>query len=205
MTLGEQTRRRLLVTTVLALVWILAASDLVWQQPPLADSIDHRVGRSLAALTDRHAWLERTAGIVYQAFRVLPVAVVTVATAVVLFARGFRRTAAWVLIASTGSLVTTTLMKVIFERPRPAYAHMHLADAAFPSGHSSGAACAAGIAVMLGSPFLRRRSQRRTVWFVAVVVTLTVGLDRLLLGVHGITDVLTGFAVGVALAGGAGE
>jgi|tagenome__1003787_1003787.scaffolds.fasta_scaffold20968290_3 diacylglycerol kinase family enzyme/membrane-associated phospholipid phosphatase len=198
MTLGEQTRRRLLVTTVLALVWILAASYLVWQQPHLADSIDHRVGRSLAALTDRHAWLERTAEIVYQAFRVLPVAVVTVATAAVLFARGFRRTAAWVLLASVGSLTTTTLMKLVFERPRPAYAHMHLADAAFPSGHSSGVACAAGIAVMLGSTFLRRHSQRRTVWIVAVVVTLAVGLDRLLLGVHGITDVLTGFAVGVA-------
>src|SRR3954463_12028716 len=198
MTLGEQTRRRLLVTTVLALVWILAASYLVWQQPHLADSIDHRVGRSLAALTDRHAWLERTAEIVYQAFRVLPVAVVTVATAAVLFARGFRRTAAWVLLASVGSLTTTTLMKLVFERPRPAYAHMHLADAAFPSGHSSGVACAAGIAVMLGSTFLRRHSQRRTVWIVAVVVTLAVGLDRLLLGVHGITDVLTGFAVGIA-------
>src|SRR3954452_14053058 len=101
MTLGEQTRRRLLLTTVVALVWILVASYLVWQHPDLVDRIDHRVGRPVAAFTERHPWLERAAEIVYQAFRVLAFAVVTVAPAAVLFARGFRRTATWVLLAST--------------------------------------------------------------------------------------------------------
>src|SRR3954451_9844181 len=180
MTLGEQTRRRLLLTTVVALVWILVASYVVWQHPDLADRIDHRMGRSLAALADRHAWLERTAEVVAEAFRVLPVALATAVTVVLLVVRGFRRTAEWVVLASLGTLLTWTLMKLVFERPRPAYAHMHLLDSAFPSGHSSEAACVAGIAVMLGSTFLRRRSQRRTVWVVAVVVTLALGFDRLL-------------------------
>src|SRR3954470_9352593 len=164
MTLGEQTRRRLLVTTIVALVWVLVTSYLVWQHPDVADRIDHRFGRSLAALADRHAWLERTAEIVAAAFRVIPVAIATVATAALLVARGFRRTAEWVLLASIGALLTSTLMKLLFERPRPAFAHMQLNDAAFPSGHSSGVACAAGVAVMLGSTFLRRRGQRRIVW-----------------------------------------
>jgi YegS/Rv2252/BmrU family lipid kinase len=97
---------------------------------------------------------------------------------------------------SASALLTTTILKNVFERPRPNYAHMQLLDGGFPSGHSSGAACAAGIAIVLATLFLRRRNQRRLVSVVAVLFALMVGLDRLLLGVHGITDVVTGLAVG---------
>ena len=50
--------------------------------------------------------------------------------------------------------------------------------------------------MVLATLFLRRRSQRRLVTVVARPGSRSlIGLDRLLLGVHGLTDVLTGYAL----------
>lgn len=197
MPFGARTRRGLLVGAALAVLWLVVAGYLVAAHPGLVDRVDHGFGRGLAAFADRHPAVERTAEVVAALFRVLPVTVYTLVAVGVLLWKGFRRPAVWVFVVSLGSLLTTTVLKVLFHRPRPEYAHMHLADGAFPSGHSSGTACAAGVAILLAAIFIRRRRQRRFVAVAAVLVALLVGLDRLLLGVHGITDVLSGYAVAV--------
>ena len=186
-----------MVAIVLSALWVLVASYLVWQQPDLVNRIDRGFGQSIAAFADAHPWVERTAEIVAWWFRFPPMAIYTLVAAAVLVWRGFRRTAVWIVVVTAAASTTTTLLKILLHRPRPAYAHMQLTDFGFPSGHSSGIATAAGIAIVLGTIFLRRRNQRRLVVALAVLVALLVGLDRLLLGVHGITDVLTGYAVGV--------
>ena len=195
MSFGAATRRRLLVCALLSALWIVLASVLVWQQASVVDRLDHSVGAPLAAFTDRHPWVQRTARVVAEMFRVLPLAVLTSAVAGVLAYKGFPRPAVWVVAVHVGSLLTTTLLKALFMRERPDYAHMQLTDGGFPSGHSSGMASAAGIAIVLAALFLRRRNQRRLVTVVALLFAVALGLDRLLLGVHGITDVLTGYAV----------
>ena len=197
MPFGARTRRALLVGAVLAALWLLVAGYLVARHGALVDRIDHAVGQSIAAFADRHPAVERTAEIAAELFRVLPMMIYTLTAVGVLVWKGFRRTAVWVIVVSVGCLLTTTVIKVTLHRPRPTYAHMHLTDGGFPSGHSSGTACAAGIAIVLASVFLRRRRQRRLVTSAALLVALAIGLDRLLLGVHGITDVLSGYAVAV--------
>jgi YegS/Rv2252/BmrU family lipid kinase len=195
MSFGAVTRRRLLAGAIVAALWILLASVLLWQQPDLVDRIDHGFGEPFARYAGEHDQVEQMARFVAAATRVLPMAVLTIAVAGLLAYRGFRRPAVWMLLVSLGALVTTTVLKEVFSRERPDYAHMHLRDGGFPSGHSSGMACAAGIAIVLAALFLRRRGQRRLVVAAAVLLTLAIGSDRLLLGVHGIFDVLTGFAV----------
>jgi diacylglycerol kinase family enzyme/membrane-associated phospholipid phosphatase len=197
MPFGARARRGLLLAAVLAALWLLVAGYLVAVHGSVVDRIDHGVGVAIAAFSDRHPAVERTAEVVAALFRVLPMTIYTLVAAAVLLWRRFRRTAVWIVLVSLGSLVTTTVLKVSLHRPRPDYAHMHLADGAFPSGHSSSTACGAGIAIVLASLFLRRRSQRRLVTVVAVLVAAAIGTDRLLLGVHGITDVLSGYAVAV--------
>ena len=85
-------------------------------------------------------------------------------------------------------------MKLLIRRPRPAglgeHAH-HLRlprDSSFPSGHS---ASAATMAMVLG-----RGSPLAPLWW-ALAVGVTV--SRVHVGVHHTTDVLGGFAVGLAL------
>jgi YegS/Rv2252/BmrU family lipid kinase len=195
MSFGPETRRRLLVGTVAALLWIVLASLLILLQPDLVDDVDHGFGEPFAAFTDRHAWVESTARFVAAWTRFAPMTLYTALVAALLAYRGFPRPAVWMLAVSLGAAATTTLLKRLFARERPDYAHMQLVDGGFPSGHSSGAAAAAGIAIVLAVLFLRRRTQRRLVTALALTFALLIGLDRLLLGVHGVTDVLTGYAV----------
>ncbi|HET6562043.1 MAG TPA: diacylglycerol kinase family protein [Marmoricola sp.] len=195
MSFGPETRQRLLVGAAAAALWVVLASLLVWLQPAFVDRVDHGFGEPFAAYTDRHAWVESTARFVASWTRFVPMTIYTLVVAALLAYRGFRRPALWMLVISLGCAGTTTLMKMLFARERPDYAHMELRDGGFPSGHSSGAAMAAGIAIVLAILFLRRRNQRRLVTVVALGFAFLIGLDRLLLGVHGLTDVLTGWAL----------
>ncbi len=195
MAFGDRTRRQLLLAAVLATLVLLCGCYLVWQHPSDVDRFDHWIGAPLAAFADAHPVVERVARVVAAGTRSPPVAVYTAVVVVVLVSKGFRRPATWLVVVSLGSWLTTWLLKRLLQRPRPDYAHMELLDGGFPSGHSSGAACAAGIAIVLAVVFLRRRNQRRVVTSVAILIALGIGLDRLLLGVHGITDVVAGYAV----------
>lgn len=105
---------------------------------------------------------------------------------------------AW-LVALCGNGVLNPLLKRIFERVRPE----HVAGGAFapgwsfPSGHSSGAAVAYG---MLAYVLLRLLP---AVWHLPVVLTaagviFTTGCSRVFLQVHYASDVLAGFASGLA-------
>jgi YegS/Rv2252/BmrU family lipid kinase len=185
------------VAAVLALLWIVAASAFVGFAPDLVDDLDREFGESIAAFADRHDGVEDVARFVAEVTRTVPMLLYALAAALWLVWKGFRRTALWLLVAAVGSVLTTTALKALFSRERPDYAHMELTDGGFPSGHSNAAAAAAGVAIVLATLFVRRRSHRRAVTVLAVLFALLIGLDRLLLGVHGVVDVLTGLALGV--------
>jgi YegS/Rv2252/BmrU family lipid kinase len=183
---------------VVAVLWLLAASAFWVVAPDTVDDLDHGFGEPIAAFSNRHEWVEGTARFVAAVTRTEPMLLYALAIALWLVVKGFRRTALWMLVAALGSVLTTTALKVVFSRERPAYAHLELTDGGFPSGHSTNAAAAAGVVIVLAALFVRRRNQRRAITVLAVLFALAIGLDRLLLGVHGLTDVHAGFAVGTA-------
>lgn len=195
MTLADRTRRRLLLVALLALLWVVVAASLVVLQPDVVDDVDSTVGQPVAALADHHNWFERAAEVLATVTQPIVFISGFVVLALVLAFRGYRRTAAWLAVVPGCCQLTTVSMKNIFDRPRPSWAHLHLSDFSFPSGHATGSACAAGVVMVLSLVFVRRAGQRRVVAAAAVLVALVVGSDRLVLGVHGLVDVLTGFAV----------
>ncbi len=195
MTLADRTRRQLLVIVSLAALWIVVASSLVALRPALVDDVDAGVGRSVAAFTGRHDAFERTAELLAGATRPVWVITALVVLAGVLALRGFPRTALWLAVVPSLCQLTSFTMKRVFARPRPSYAHMELSDFAFPSGHAVGSACAAGVVMVLATVFVRRRGQRRLLAVLGLCFALVVGADRVVLGVHGVVDVLTGYAI----------
>ena len=94
-------------------------------------------------------------------------------------------------IGMLGASVITAVIKAIAERPRP-IAGLHL-DPSFPSGHTTVAAAVLGFATLLAV------QQRRLVLAVLLAaVVAAMGPSRVLLGVHWLSDVLAGYAIGFA-------
>jgi undecaprenyl-diphosphatase len=89
-----------------------------------------------------------------------------------------------------------------FDRPRPTtQMDIILSDPSFPSGHALSAVVFYGLLAYLLVPKMPSRFWK---WFVVIVLalgTLFIGFSRLLLGGHYATDVVAGYAVGIAWAG----
>jgi len=126
----------------------------------------------------------------------------TGAAAVVLALRRRWRLAAYLLVAGAGALVLDPGLKALVGRLRPVVAHpiAYGNGNSFPSGH------ALGSIVCYGALFLVFLPAARGIWrrvLAAVIVTLiaAIGISRLLLGVHYLSDVLGGWALGITWLG----
>ncbi len=104
----------------------------------------------------------------------------------------------WVL-ALAGNAVLNPMLKRIFERVRPLHEHGGVGEAgwSFPSGHTSGATVAYG---MLAYVMLRTlpRAWHLPAVLAATALAFTVASSRVFLRVHYASDVVAGFASGVA-------
>jgi membrane-associated phospholipid phosphatase len=121
------------------------------------------------------------------------------ALAVVFVRRGRVNDAAVLILALGGAGVINALLKLVFQRPRPELAFVHLETYSFPSGHAAVAtATFATLAFVLG----RRSGRGRTIAIAAAAIALIVlvGFSRLYLGVHYLSDVMAGTSFGLAWA-----
>jgi undecaprenyl-diphosphatase len=132
----------------------------------------------------------------------------TVVTLVTLAAVGYliisdRRGSALLLtVAVGGGAILSDALKSIFARPRPDFvAHsVEVASLSFPSGHAMLSAITyLTIGAML-TTVEREPARRGYILAVAVLLTLSIGISRIYLGVHYPTDVLAGWSVGAAWA-----
>lgn len=126
-----------------------------------------------------------------------------VTSVVVALALQRRFGAMWLVLGSTlGGAALSTLLKELFGRERPGVVP-HLTEvltASFPSGH---AMLSAVVYLTLGALLARLVDNlwaRAWCLVSAMVFTLLVGLSRIYLGVHYPTDVVAGWAAGMAWA-----
>ncbi len=101
----------------------------------------------------------------------------------------------FVAVVGVGEHLLANWLKLIVDRARPdLLQHVTASGSAFPSGHAAAAAgCWAAAALVLGVGSPRRR---RWLLAAAVVVAVAVAISRVMLGVHWVTDVAAGLAVG---------
>lgn len=120
------------------------------------------------------------------------------AAGAVLWRRGAANDATFLAAVFFGAEVVNAALKLAFHRPRPELAFLHLDTYSFPSGHSTVATATFGALAFLLWP--RLGTARRRVVLVATTVCLVglVAFSRLYLGVHYLSDVLAGLALGAA-------
>ena len=111
-------------------------------------------------------------------------------------------TALWVLTANALVGLITTLLKEFVGRARPAFAEggARLDTLSYPSGHASGIATMVTVALILAWPLLATAVARRAWLAVGVAVVVVVGMTRMWLGVHYLSDVVGGWSLGVSWA-----
>ncbi len=111
---------------------------------------------------------------------------------------GRRRLAvlAFLVMVVAGQNLIANAVKVLVDRPRPPVPHLAASSGfSFPSGHTAAAAATwAAVALVLG----RGRPLAVKAWLgaAAALVTAMVAASRVLLGVHWLTDVIGGAALG---------
>jgi len=98
-----------------------------------------------------------------------------------------------------GALALNVAMKLFFQRPRQALPWATvLPDYSFPSGHTmNGVVFYLALALILWS--IRGRRVGLAAMAVAIVIALGVGVSRIYLGYHYLTDVVGGLLAGIAL------
>lgn len=119
---------------------------------------------------------------------------------------GQRSLSLFMLLATSGGMLVSMLLKQLFGRPRPDISMhgVYVYSSSFPSGHAMLSALvyltlAALVARLAPTPALKLY-----IMAVAFVLTTLVGISRVYLGVHWPSDVFAGWAAGAAWAFGCG-
>ena len=105
---------------------------------------------------------------------------------------------AWTLTCA-GNGVLNPALKSVFERARPLHdaAYATVGEYSFPSGHTSGSVVVYGMLAYLASRLVPSRWHLPIVLAAAILIC-TVGCSRIYLRVHWASDVVAGFASGLA-------
>ena len=112
------------------------------------------------------------------------------------FRRRSREVFVFMAAVGLGQLLLSNVLKLIVGRQRPSVLRLVAAHGySFPSGHTVAAASAmSAIALVLGRD--RSRRTRAVLAGAAALIAVSVAASRALLGVHWLTDVIAGLAIG---------
>lgn len=180
------------------LVIVLPLALLVrFRWPPLADT-DARTDAAVHRFVLAHVTVGDAARALTHLGDPLVVTVITVLIAALLLVRRRWREAAYVALVRVIAAVLAFVVKTVVHRARPHLVHpiAHAHGASFPSGHAFGSAALWGSIACLLAPRLSAP------WLVAVAATLpvVVAITRVVLGVHFVSDVVAGLALGWVVA-----
>lgn len=188
-----------LAALLLALVFLRLGSKAVDGD---THAFDMQLLQGAQALRAEHPWLAETMRDLSGLGSTVALTLFTLATVGYLVLVKARSTALLVALSVASGSIFVGLLKSAFGRLRPdaAFSELVVSGLSFPSGHTSMSAI---VFLTLGTLIASTRArlgERAYILASAALLTLLVGVSRVALGVHWATDVLGGWAFGVAWA-----
>jgi membrane-associated phospholipid phosphatase len=102
-----------------------------------------------------------------------------------------------VAIIALSSVSVMSLLKRSFHRPRPSQPLVDgITNFSFPSGHAFMSIAFYGLLIWLAYKTIERKTLRRLIIFLILLLILSIGFSRIYLRVHYTTDVIAGFCFG---------
>src|SRR5215472_5203524 len=191
----------LIAVTIAALTFTVLLVLVRFQWPPL-ESVDHGAAADINRWTAGDHALVAVVKVVTLLGSTAALSAVTGLAAVGVAIRKRWKLAIYLLVTGAGALVLNVVLKSLVGRLRPVVAHPLARGTgdSFPSGHSLGSMICYGALLLVFLPAARGRWRPA---FMSAVVTLIalVGISRILLGVHYLSDVLGAWALGIAWLG----
>jgi len=120
----------------------------------------------------------------------------TIAAVIFFIWKGWYRAAVLLLVDMVGVPFFNAYLKTYNHRMRPSafFGVILPTTYSFPSGHALSAFCFYGMVVGLLSARINDRRARFAIWLMGAILTATVGISRVYLGVHYPSDVIGGYA-----------
>lgn len=180
----------MLATAVYALLWTGSAAHWNW-----LTTFDTAMLQPLHRYGAAHQGWVTAWDVFCDVLGPLTFRVVTLVVIVVALVRRLWRTALFLFLSVELSGLLTEIAKNLVDRPRPVTALAHAPSTSFPSGHALGVLVGVAALLLVAWPYLRDVARD---WLVAtgVVVTVAIGVGRVVLNVHHPSDVLAGWALG---------
>lgn len=191
----------LLVVTTAALVFAVLLVLVLLRWVPL-DSADQSVAMHLTSLVAGHGVAIAAVKAVTTLGDSVVLGGIIAAAAVFLAIRRRWRLLGYVIVTAAGAFVLVPVIKAAVGRLRPVVADpvAHALGKSFPSGHALESIVCYGAVLIVFLPAARGRWRPALICAVAALVAL-VGISRIMLGVHFVSDVLAGWAIGITWLG----
>lgn len=103
-----------------------------------------------------------------------------------------------IFLATGGGETVLILLKLFFHRPRPVPQIVAAHGYSFPSGHAFSAMIIYGFLIYMTWKLIRGEALRFIIFSISTLLIILVGTSRIYLKVHWLTDVLGGYAAGLA-------
>ena len=174
---------------LLALAVQLAAGPLL--------QVDQHVAGSLNTVVAPRPWLVTLLQVLTAPGAAITAWIVLSTLTVGLLIRRRYRLAVYVAVTGLGTAVLSPLLKQLVDRLRPMVDTPVAAAGgpSFPSGHTLAVTVWVGVVLLVLLPVVPPR-RRRLVVGIGVALVVVVGLTRIALGVHFVSDVLAGWLIG---------
>ena len=127
-------------------------------------------------------------------------AIIAIVAVIWLYLRQYKAEAIFVGASGLLASILIVSLKYIYQRQRPSITHLvHASGYSFPSGHSLGTFMILGAIAIVLAQRLAKKESKIAVYGITGLLIFLVGLSRIYVGVHYLTDVLAGFTLAFGL------